>query len=293
MSSTQTISVLRTPEASLGNGNSIQLDRIPPSNSGDHNLATGHPEGDSSPVPRNHAEDHWDSGEGWLVVAAGCALFFVYLGLIYSYGIVQLHLVEARLANVSTLSFVGSVAAALAPLTGTVVARVIRKIGYRSTTLTGSFILGLGEFTAGWSTKSVPAMFVTQGVLFGVGAALLFLVRKMDSTFRSTDTNFPTARSHDPVLVVQEEEGFGDWGRLLRRWRGDRFDRARLREAYRCIGTGDSSEDPRSIGMDDLPAGVMVPQGTSWPWRCFIPRSMVWLFLAFVHFDSIIHNIAD
>ncbi|OAQ67584.2 monocarboxylate transporter [Pochonia chlamydosporia 170] len=119
--------------------------------------------------------EEWDTKEGWPVVTAGSAIFFVYLGLVYSYGIVQLHLSEAHLASVSTLSFIGSVGAAMSPLTGMIVARVIKLTGYRVTALMGSILLGLGEFTAGWSTKSVPAMFVTQGFVFGIGSALLFL----------------------------------------------------------------------------------------------------------------------
>lgn len=148
-------------------------------------LRARHPETQTQPEPESTAtppyetstEPTWDTKEGWPVVAAGSAIFFVFLGLIYSYGIVQLHLAESHLASVSTLSFIGSVGAAISPLTGTLVARVIRTVGYRYTAFLGGIFLGLGEFTAGWATKSVPAMFVTQGFLFGVGAGLLFLVR--------------------------------------------------------------------------------------------------------------------
>ncbi|KAG8630357.1 hypothetical protein KVT40_001976 [Elsinoe batatas] len=126
-------------------------------------------------VDASDHDDGWDKPEGWPVVAAGSTIFFAYLGLIYSYGIVQLHLNRANLARISTLSFVGSVGAAMSPLTGMLVARLIRRVGYRATSIIGSVFLGLGEFTAGWSTKSVPAMFHTQGVLFGIGTALLFL----------------------------------------------------------------------------------------------------------------------
>ncbi|BCS24889.1 uncharacterized protein APUU_41333A [Aspergillus puulaauensis] len=136
------------------------------------------PEAAAPPPPPQYSTDTdptWDTKEGWPVVAAGSAIFFVFLGLIYSYGIVQLHLAEAHLASVSTLSFIGSVGAAMSPLTGMLVARVIRVVGYRYTAFLGGILLGLGEFTAGWATKSVPAMFVTQGFLFGVGAGLLFL----------------------------------------------------------------------------------------------------------------------
>ncbi|KAL2839734.1 major facilitator superfamily domain-containing protein [Aspergillus pseudoustus] len=124
-----------------------------------------------SPAP---AKD-WDTKEGWPVVLAGCAVFFVNLGLIYSYGIVQLHLEKARLASVSTLSFIGSLSAAIAPLAAIIVARIIRAVGYRATAFMGAVLLGLGEFTAGWATRSVPAMFITQGALFGAGSALVFL----------------------------------------------------------------------------------------------------------------------
>ena len=59
-------------------------------------------------------------------------------------------------------------------------ARIINRIGYQTTAMNGSFLLGLGEFCAGFSTHFVPAMFVTQGFLFGIGAALLFLVSALD-----------------------------------------------------------------------------------------------------------------
>ena len=176
MSSTQTVMVPRPPTASLGTETAIPLDQLERSST-HYSLRTRHPERTPTPTAQDEADSHWDKREGWPVVAAGCALFFVYLGLIYSYGIVQLHLVEARLAPVSTLSFVGSVAAATAPFTATVVARVVRRIGYRYTAVAGGFFLGLGEFTAGWSTGSVPALFVTQGALCGIGGSLVFLVR--------------------------------------------------------------------------------------------------------------------
>ena len=173
MASTQTVTTLPPAmEPQLDNHDSIRLERMSRSANDNQALDTRNPEENVSP------DNDWDNKEGWPVVAAGAAIFFVYLGLIYSYGIVQLHLTEARLASVSTLSFIGSVGAALTPLTGMIVAQIIKRIGYSATAFIGGLFLGLGEFTAGWSTKSVPAMFATQGFLFGVGASLLFLVKK-------------------------------------------------------------------------------------------------------------------
>ncbi|KAL2808494.1 hypothetical protein BJX63DRAFT_436089 [Aspergillus granulosus] len=76
-------------------------------------------------------ESDWDRKQGWPVTIAGSSIFFVYLGLTYSYGIVQLHLAEARLASISTLSFIGSLGAAMEPLSGMLVAQIISLAGYR------------------------------------------------------------------------------------------------------------------------------------------------------------------
>ncbi|PKS11717.1 hypothetical protein jhhlp_001705 [Lomentospora prolificans] len=177
MISTQTISVTRPDiRPRLSSNASIPLGDISRSDTDNYGPATER-SGELSPPLRQTviADDDWDSKEGWPVVAAGSAIFFVYLGLIYSYGIIQLHLSEARLASVSTLAFIGSVAAAISPLTGPIVARIINRLGYRTTAAIGAGFVGLGEFAAGWSTKSVPAMFITQGFLFGIGRSLLFL----------------------------------------------------------------------------------------------------------------------
>ncbi|OKP12682.1 hypothetical protein PENSUB_1775 [Penicillium subrubescens] len=88
-----------------GRDDGIRLEQMPRGNNQDQRM-TDPGEG---PTQFNQIcpEDDWDKKEGWPVVGAGSAIFFVYLGLIYSYGIVQLHLTESRLASVSTLSFIG------------------------------------------------------------------------------------------------------------------------------------------------------------------------------------------
>jgi hypothetical protein len=84
-----------------------------PSINGDsHELRARNTEPNSTPRRQIYPETEYDWKEGWPAVAAGSAIFFVYLGLIYSYGIVQLHLADAGLASVSTLSFIGSLGAA-------------------------------------------------------------------------------------------------------------------------------------------------------------------------------------
>ncbi|KAL6709141.1 hypothetical protein ACN47E_001957 [Coniothyrium glycines] len=171
MTSTQTVLTSKTATGSrYDSEHGLKLEQLPRYQSNNQHLSGQRLGGE--PVI---AATQWDTNEGWPVVFAGAAMFFVYLGLVYSYGIVQLHLAQEHLASVPTLSFIGSVAVAISPLCCTLVARIINMIGYRATAILGAFFLGLGEFTAGFSTKSVPAMFMTQGVIFGVGGSLIFL----------------------------------------------------------------------------------------------------------------------
>lgn len=237
-------------------------------------------EDDTTPMRLSDNDTNWDTKEGWVVVAAGSAIFFVFLGLIYSYGIVQLHLTESRLASISTLSFIGSVGAAMSPLTGMIVARIIKRAGYRVTALIGSLFLGLGEFTAGWSTKSVPAMFVTQGFLFGIGSAMLYLVRRLlqSRLLMPCDSHgliLLAACGHGAIAVVQEEARFGDRCCIWRRWH-------RICRHLRLHGKADwgrgarvGFEDSRSSCVGNLHHGVVLPESPCWTWTRRFKRPMV------------------
>lgn len=105
MSATQTITVPPTGTFHAENASTITLQPL-------HGRDNVEGQGLSEEPHENdeHVDDVWDSKEGWKAVAAGASIFFVYLGLVYSYGIVQLHLERQQLASVPTLSFVGSVA---------------------------------------------------------------------------------------------------------------------------------------------------------------------------------------
>jgi hypothetical protein len=176
MSSPRTASILRTPLDSRDTSrNNIRLGAANINDDSTQDL-TRSAHGDTEAIGIDSQSDGWDTKEGWSVVAAGAAIFFVYLGVTYSYGIVQLHLAKEHLASVSTLSFIGSVGAAMSPMFSMITSRIITRIGYRRTAGIGGFLLALGVFTAGFATKSVGGMFLTQGFLYGAGAALLFLV---------------------------------------------------------------------------------------------------------------------
>jgi Na+/melibiose symporter-like transporter len=48
-------------------------------------------------------------------------------------------------------------------------ARLIRWLGAQRTALLGISLLGVGELSASFTTKSIAGLFITAGVIMGVG----------------------------------------------------------------------------------------------------------------------------
>ncbi|KAF4332261.1 MCH2 (monocarboxylate permease) [Fusarium beomiforme] len=114
----------------------------------------------------------FDNPKGWIAVAAAACSLFVYLGVIYSWGIMQVRLVEVTGTNLTTLTFVGSLATSFMISLSVLSGIAVRKLGYQKTALAGGILMGLGEFLASWTTKHVGALFVFHGVIFGIGGGL-------------------------------------------------------------------------------------------------------------------------
>ncbi|KAI9928682.1 hypothetical protein ASPWEDRAFT_149284 [Aspergillus wentii DTO 134E9] len=117
-----------------------------------------------------------DGGHAWVVVSGCAILTWWFIGTSYCWGILQAALVKEGVSSPSTLAFVGSLAPACISFLGIVNARVIRKLGTRTSALIGVFILGLGEVLSGFAVHSIGGLFVTAGVVFGVGISLCFMV---------------------------------------------------------------------------------------------------------------------
>ncbi|KAJ4031236.1 hypothetical protein NW758_012589 [Fusarium oxysporum] len=124
-----------------------------------------------SPTPTQPAVE-FDNPKGWIAVAAAACSLFVYLGVIYSWGIMQVRLVEVTGTNLTTLTFVGSLATSFMISLSILSGIAVRKLGYQKTALAGGVLMGLGEFLASWTTKHVGALFVFHGVIFGIGGGL-------------------------------------------------------------------------------------------------------------------------
>ena len=121
-----------------------------------------------------HASQQADStapeGEyGWVVVSACCFISFWIVGTVYSWGVMQAALFKRGLSSPSTLSWIGSLDFTCIALLALVNARIIRWLGAKRTALLGISMLALGQILSGFCTHSVAGLFVTAGVMSGVG----------------------------------------------------------------------------------------------------------------------------
>lgn len=121
-------------------------------------------------------EQTYDDRKAWITVAASSLTMFVYLGVIYSWGIMQVRLVETTSSSLTTLTFVGSLGTSFMICFSIVSDKIVCRIGYRMSALIGGFFMGLGEVLASWTTHHVVALFFLHGLVFGLGGGLCVFV---------------------------------------------------------------------------------------------------------------------
>ncbi|KAK1965521.1 major facilitator superfamily transporter [Colletotrichum sublineola] len=117
-------------------------------------------------------EQTCDGRAAWITVAASSLTMFVYLGVVYSWGIVQVRLVETTGSGLTTLTFVGSLATSFMICFSVVSDRIVCRVGYRRAASIGGALMGLGEVLASFATRHVIALFFLHGLIFGLGGGL-------------------------------------------------------------------------------------------------------------------------
>lgn len=117
-----------------------------------------------------------DGGYAWVVISACAVVTWWFIGTAYCWGVLQAALVREGVASSSTLAFVGSLAPACISFLGIVDARIIRKVGTQRSAVVGIFLVGLGEVLSGFAMRHIGALFVTAGVIVGVGTSICFMV---------------------------------------------------------------------------------------------------------------------
>lgn len=111
-----------------------------------------------------------DGGYGWVVVFACAVISWWTIGIAYCWGVIQAALVERGLSSPATLAFVGSLTTAFVSILAVINARIFRMIGLRWSAILGILLIGGGEILNGFSMKSVAGLFITKGVVCGVGS---------------------------------------------------------------------------------------------------------------------------
>ncbi|OAA49200.1 Major facilitator superfamily transporter [Beauveria brongniartii RCEF 3172] len=117
-----------------------------------------------------------DGGYGWAIVASGCVLMWWGVGTTYAWGVIQRTLVRDGLAGPAVVSFIGSLQAAMVSLCATANAWLLQRLGPRRTALTGVALMGGCEILSSFTTRNLGGLFVTSGVMFGLGASFIFCV---------------------------------------------------------------------------------------------------------------------
>lgn len=117
-----------------------------------------------------------DGGYAWVIIGACAVVSFWLTGVNYSWGVMQSALVKQGLGSASTLSFAGSIPATLIAVMAMVNARIIRLIGTRWTAVLGISTITLAQLLASFTTRNIAGLYVTAGVMLGVGMSLCFTV---------------------------------------------------------------------------------------------------------------------
>lgn len=118
-----------------------------------------------------------EGGYGWVVIAGCATLTWWYLGMSYSWGVMQSALVEDGLSSASTLSWIGSLCVTFNSIGALVWAKFIKAVGTRQAALVGIICLGGGSVLSGFCTHNVGGLFLTSGVIMGLGTRYVLILK--------------------------------------------------------------------------------------------------------------------
>ncbi|KAH7930880.1 MFS general substrate transporter [Leucogyrophana mollusca] len=119
-------------------------------------------------------DDVLDGGYGW-VIAAACSVMSMFVGLLYSWGVMQAYLAKQNVASDSTLAFIGSTAVAGVAVFAIISTHLIRIAGTRNASLISCALMTSAQFLSSWITSSIGGLFVTNGVILGLGCSIGFM----------------------------------------------------------------------------------------------------------------------
>ncbi|KAJ1883386.1 hypothetical protein H4R99_000705 [Coemansia sp. RSA 1722] len=118
-----------------------------------------------------------DGPFGWIVVVSGCFMLMFSMGCVNSYGSyqTQYHIDQFPDEDMSTLSWIGTLQFAVMNLFGIPSGILCERFDSRLVTFTGGVIMGVALIIASFCDSAVWKLMITQGIMFAIGASLVFI----------------------------------------------------------------------------------------------------------------------
>jgi len=114
-----------------------------------------------------------EGGFGWVIVVVAFFVQFFLLGTMNNFAILYIELLKDFKSSRQETSWVGSITYGIMFLSGPVATSLCQKMGCRPVAIMGGLIGAIGTLLASYS-NTIVKMYLTEGVLFGVGASLCY-----------------------------------------------------------------------------------------------------------------------
>lgn len=128
----------------------------------------------SSKPPADPVPQIPDGGWGWVVVAASFLIATVADGLAFSYGLMHDKFVIYFESSEAKTSLIGSLFISVPLIAGPIMSALVDRYGCRSMTIVGGVASTIGFVAASYS-NSVEVLYVTYGIMAGLGTGLLYV----------------------------------------------------------------------------------------------------------------------
>ncbi|MCL2560230.1 MAG: OFA family MFS transporter [Turicibacter sp.] len=109
----------------------------------------------------------------WFIIIVSLIANFI-VGSAYAWSVFQPRLIELFDFTTPQTSFAFTLSMGLMPLAMIVAGKVQAKIGVRLTILIGGIIFGIGFILAGFTTENIITLYLTYGVLGGIGTGFVY-----------------------------------------------------------------------------------------------------------------------
>lgn len=115
-----------------------------------------------------------DHGWAWVILLAAFFCNFTFDGIIFSFGVFYLELLDFFKAGRAETSLIGSVICGVYAIIGPIASILVNKYGCRLVTMVGAVITSTG-FILSIFSPNVEIMIVTYGLMGGIGFGLMYL----------------------------------------------------------------------------------------------------------------------